>query len=93
MPFTMNTINMMRKLLPHSVGLSAILFLFGCSHNLAPVGHYQSDPVTIDGNISDWVLPLRFSNAEYTMHYSVTNDAKISMSACSQKVRLTKEEC
>lgn len=72
----MNTINMLSKRLPASVLICVAFLLYSCSHNLAPVGHYQSDPVIIDGNINDWVLPLRFSNPEYTMHYSVTNDDK-----------------
>ncbi|HSZ34247.1 MAG TPA: hypothetical protein VK772_13110 [Puia sp.] len=48
--------------------------LVGCSAKLMPEGHFQTKPVVVDGNISDWGLPLRFSNAEYTMQYSVTND-------------------
>ncbi len=67
---------MMRKYLPFFVLMCTAFLICSCSHNLAPVGHYQGDPVTIDGNISDWSLPLRFSNPEYTMHYSVTNDDK-----------------
>jgi hypothetical protein len=59
----------------YSLIFIGILFC-NCSQHLAPVGHYQDDAVSIDGNIDDWVLPLRFSNPEYTMHYSVTNDNK-----------------
>ncbi len=39
-------------------------------------GIYQSEAISIDGNMNDWILPLRFSNPDYTMHYSVTNDDK-----------------
>jgi hypothetical protein len=60
--------------------ISAFAFgalMFGsCSPKLAPIGHFQNEPVVIDGNINDWILPLRFSNPDYTMHYSVTNDDK-----------------
>jgi hypothetical protein len=49
-------------------------FLTSCSHSLAPEGHYQQDPVIADGNTSDWQLPLRFSNEQYTIQYAVTND-------------------
>jgi hypothetical protein len=49
-------------------------FLNGCSPKLMPEGHFQNSPVVIDGKINDWGLPLRFSNPEYSMQYSVTND-------------------
>ena len=41
-----------------------------------PEGHFQDTKVVVDGNINDWGLPLRFSNPEYSMQYSVTNDDK-----------------
>lgn len=55
--------------------LSGLLFM-ACSPKLAPAGHYQNTPVTADGNPADWSLPLRFSNAGYTLQYNVTNDDK-----------------
>jgi hypothetical protein len=55
--------------------LSGLLFT-ACSPKLAPVGHYQEAPVTADGNPGEWPLPLRFSNAGYTLQYNVTNDDK-----------------
>jgi hypothetical protein len=58
----------------------SILFtgiLFGsCSHKLAPEGHFQSTAVVADGRADDWSLPLRFSDANYTLQYTVTNDDK-----------------
>lgn len=59
----------------------AVLFLSGllfasCSPKLAPAGHYQDTPITVDGQPADWPLPLRFSNASYTLQYNVTNDDK-----------------
>jgi hypothetical protein len=53
-----------------------IFSLYSCSSKLAPVGHFQSTAIVADGNTDDWQLPLRFSNAEYTYTYSVTNDNK-----------------
>jgi len=53
-----------------------IFSFYSCSSNLAPVGHFQSTAIVADGNTDDWQLPLRFSNAEYTYMYSVTNDNK-----------------
>jgi hypothetical protein len=58
------------------VSLAAILFCNGCAPKLAPVGHYQNAPISIDGDITDWGLPLRYSNPEYNLQYSVTNDLK-----------------
>ena len=52
------------------IGLGVI----SCTHNLAPLGHYQSSPVVADGNADDWNLPLRFTNADHTLQYNVTND-------------------
>jgi hypothetical protein len=51
-----------------------ILLCASCSHTLAPEGHFQQTPITVDGNTNDWTLPLRFSNESYTLQYSVTND-------------------
>jgi hypothetical protein len=55
--------------------LSGLLFA-ACSPKLAPVGHYQDSTVVVDGVPADWSLPLRFSNAAYTLQYNVTNDGK-----------------
>ena len=38
---------------------TSALLAVGCSRALAPEGHYQATPVAIDGEISDWGLPLR----------------------------------
>src|ERR1700733_4802075 len=56
--------------------LGGIFFHFGCSPKLAPPDHYQDSPIIVDGNISDWGFPLRFSNPEYNMEYEVSNDKK-----------------
>jgi hypothetical protein len=56
--------------------VAGICFFFGCSPRLSPPGHYQDSPIDIDGNISDWGFPLRFSNPEYNMEYEVSNDKK-----------------
>ncbi len=56
--------------------LGGIFFYFGCSSKLAPPGRFQDSPIIIDGNISDWGFPLRFSNPEYNMEYEVRNDKK-----------------
>jgi hypothetical protein len=57
------------------MSIFALLF-FGCSHQLAPFGHFQETSVVADGNADEWSLPLRFSNAEHTFQYSITNDQK-----------------
>jgi hypothetical protein len=56
--------------------LVSSILLAGCSHKLAPDGHYQDTPVVADGSTDDWSLPLRFSNESYTLQYNVTNDSK-----------------
>ncbi len=50
--------------------------LAGCTHKLAPAGHFQSSPVVADGIPDEWSQPLRFSNENYTLQYNVTNDSK-----------------
>ena len=50
--------------------------LVSCSPKLAPEGHYQDSPVIADGSPTEWTLPLRFSNAGFTMQYNVTNDGQ-----------------
>ncbi|HEY4336319.1 MAG TPA: hypothetical protein VGM89_10485 [Puia sp.] len=52
----------------------ACAILVSCSPKLAPEGHYQSSPVMVNGSPADWTLPLRFSNAGFTMQYNITND-------------------
>jgi hypothetical protein len=54
--------------------VSCALLLSDCSSHLAPPGRYQEIPLNIDGDITDWGLPLRFSNPEYSMQYGVTYD-------------------
>ncbi len=53
-----------------------VFFTSGCSHQLAPFGHFQETSVVADGNADEWTTPLRFSNALHTFQYSVTNDKK-----------------
>ncbi|MDR3715728.1 MAG: hypothetical protein P4L51_23190 [Puia sp.] len=55
---------------------SVVVLQSSCSHKLAPEGNYQSSPVVADGRLNDWKLPLRFTNADYTVNYAVTNDDK-----------------
>ncbi|HXB95371.1 MAG TPA: hypothetical protein VNU70_09440, partial [Puia sp.] len=71
--------------------LLCIFVCTACSPNLAPEGHYQETPVAVDGNPGDWSLPLRFSNAGYTMQYNVTNDDKnlyIAVSSADDNTQL-----
>ena len=69
------TLSTFKMGLPVLALVSFSLFI-GCSPKLAPEGHYQESPVTADGSPADWSLPLRFSNANFTMQYNVTNDNK-----------------
>ncbi len=66
----------MKNTLIFSVAFAGIVVYSGCSPKLMPEGHFQDTKVVVDGNINDWGLPLRFSNPEYSMQYSVTNDDK-----------------
>ena len=53
-----------------------VVIFASCARNDAPQGHFQSVPVTADGEASEWDLPLRFANKEYTISYNITNDKK-----------------
>lgn len=66
----------MKNLLALIVVFASFLIFIGCSPKLMPEGHYQVTQIVVDGKITDWGLPLRFSNPEYTMQYSITNDDK-----------------
>jgi hypothetical protein len=66
----------MKGRLRAAVFLAGIFIHFSCSPKLAPPGHFQDSPISIDGNINDWGLPLRFSNPEYNMQYEFSNDKK-----------------
>lgn len=56
--------------------LTLCLCLAACSHNVTPMGRYQTTPVVADGISDDWTLPLRFANASYTLQYNITNDSR-----------------
>src|SRR5258708_20056094 len=62
-----------KSLMADTILYGAALFT-GCTHKMAPDGHYQETPVMADGNTGDWSLPLRFSNESYALQYNVTND-------------------
>jgi hypothetical protein len=68
--------NFMKGKLQAFALLGGVFFYFSCSSRLAPPGHYQESPIIVDGNISDWGFPLRFSNPEYNMEYEVSNDKR-----------------
>jgi hypothetical protein len=68
--------NFMKGKLQPFVLLAGVCFFFSCSPKLAPPGHYQDSPIIVDGNISDWGFPLRFSNPDYNMEFEVSNDKK-----------------
>src|ERR1041384_3535544 len=55
--------------------LSVYVLTSGCSKTIYPLG-WQATPVTVDGNLSDWTLPLPFYDPETKLNYSITNDAK-----------------
>lgn len=61
--------------------LSVLFFSCAASHQLKQspevfikkgVWHYS--PVTVDGNDSEWTVPLFFSDDKYHLTYSITND-------------------
>ena len=56
--------------------LVPVIILAGCSHAMAPEGHYQDSAIVADGHADDWSLPLRFGNESNTVQYNVTNDSR-----------------
>lgn len=67
--------NILSALIPGAL-VSVIMLCTACSHKMAPDGTYQATPVVADGVADDWKQPLRFSNADYTLQYAVSNDNK-----------------
>lgn len=51
-----------------------VLFLVGCSPKQYPIGNFQSSPILVDGNATDWELPLRFGSEKEALRYSISND-------------------
>lgn len=66
----------MNRIFLLSASVVCIVLLGSCSRDDAPQTHYQSTPVTADGQTDDWSLPLRFINPPHTLAFNVTNDAK-----------------
>lgn len=63
----------------HAIGYCSLMLALGtsCNRNIAPQEPTtSSNMVTIepDGSAADWPMPLRYTNSQYTLSYSITND-------------------
>jgi hypothetical protein len=54
-------------------GLSS--FAFARKKKKVPPADWRFTPLLVDGNDSDWVLPLRYNDSKSSLSYSVSNDA------------------
>ena len=63
----------MKKLIRISCAIFGILAVASCSSNVYLAGR-QTSKVLIDGNPNEWSLPLRYSDSESGLQYTVTND-------------------
>lgn len=64
----------MKILLKSGLAVFLLNILTGCAHKTFPVGNYQTTPVIADGNLNEWVTPLRFASNGGQVSYNVTND-------------------
>lgn len=48
--------------------------LIGCSNKSYPTGTYQETAVTVDGDLREWSVPLRFESTGGQVQYNITND-------------------
>ncbi|MBP1650507.1 MAG: hypothetical protein H6Q26_664 [Bacteroidetes bacterium] len=64
--------------LSHAISYCSLLLALGtsCNRNIAPQERFQSSPIDPDGNASEWTMPLRYANSQYTLSYSITNDSR-----------------
>jgi hypothetical protein len=54
----------------------SLLFLFSCSHGIAPQANFQAVPVVADGYAREWQLPLKHFNKTYKLSYDISYDNK-----------------
>lgn len=66
----------------HAIGYWSLMLAMGtsCNRNMAP-GEQQATssaiiPIVPDGSAAEWPMPLRYTNSQYTLSYSVTNDSR-----------------
>jgi hypothetical protein len=64
--------------LSHAIGYCSLMLALGtsCNRNIAPQEHFPTSPVEPDGNASEWTMPLRYANSQYTLTYSISNDSR-----------------
>ena len=60
--------------LKYAVIISIFLLMnYGCTKTIYPTA-YQTTPVTVDGDLKDWNLPLQYYDEESRLNYSLSND-------------------
>ncbi len=61
-----------------SVITASVFLIFlpfsGCSPRMIPQSLRQTQPVTADGNLSEWNFPLRYDDKDSKSAYSISND-------------------
>lgn len=63
----------MKKLTRYTAILFGLLTIVSCSSTIYQAT-WQAKPVVADGNPTEWLLPLRYSDSESGLQYNVTND-------------------
>jgi hypothetical protein len=56
------------------ISISIILFLSTCSPKAMYQTSWQTKPVVVDGDPSEWFIPLRFYDADTKLNYTLSND-------------------
>jgi hypothetical protein len=51
-----------------------IVFISACSPKATFQSGWQTTPVTVDGNPSEWRIPLRFYDSDTKLNYTLSND-------------------
>lgn len=64
----------MNKTLLCIICFGIILLFSSCTPTASLKSNWQSKPVSIDGNASEWFIPLRFYDPETKLNYNITND-------------------
>jgi hypothetical protein len=82
-----------KPLKKRTMKFTAFFFLITWVSCLSAMGQstWQTKPVTIDGNPTEWSLPLRFSDSKSGLQYTITNDESniyIAIRATEQQIQM-----
>ena len=70
----------MKKIVP---AFFIMCFIISCTKSLLSSSDWQNKKVTVDGNIPEWSVPLRFYDEKNGINYTISNDHQNLYLCCS----------